>query len=101
MNGVKSYCQEFNVISAAVTRAGKLDQYTHAQWFIDRLPSDFKCRTACKCHLDINDPVTMKYKTIYGFVLTSVEKEQVLNALKGSAERASDLNKLVSANVFH
>ena len=38
----------------------------------------------------------MKYKTIYGFILTSVEKEQVLNVFKESTEKVSDLNKLVS-----
>ena len=39
----------------------------------------------------------MKYKTIYGFVLTLMEKEQVFNALEESAERTFNLNKLVSA----
>ena len=97
MNDVKSYCQEFNVVSVAVAKAGKLNQYIHAQWFINGLPSDLKCKTAHKCHLDINDPVTMKYETIYGFVLTSMEEEWILNAFKRSAEKASDLNKLVSA----
>ena len=39
----------------------------------------------------------MKYKTIYDFILISMEKEQVLNAFEKSAEKTSDLNKLVSA----
>ena len=39
----------------------------------------------------------MKYKTIYDFVLTLMKKEQILNVFEKSAERASDLNKLVSA----
>ena len=30
INDVKFYCWEFNVISAAVVKAGKLDQYTCA-----------------------------------------------------------------------
>ena len=38
----------------------------------------------------------MKYETIYEFILTSMKEEQVLNAFEESAERASDLNKLVS-----
>ena len=97
MNNVKFYCQKFNVVSAAVAKANKLNQYTHVQWFIDELSSDFKCRTVCKCHLNINDFVTMKYETIYGFVLTLMKKKQVLNALEKSAEKISDLNKLVSA----
>ena len=85
------------MVSVAVVKAGKLDQYTHAQWFVDGFPSDFKRRTACKCHLNINDPVIMKYKTIYDFVLILMEKKQVFNALKESAEKTSDLDKLISA----
>ena len=41
--------------------------------------------------------MTIKYKTIYGFILTSVKKEQVFNAFEESAEKISDLNKLISA----
>lgn len=39
----------------------------------------------------------MKYKTIYNFVLTLMKEKQVLNAFEESAEKTSDLNKLVSA----
>ena len=63
------------MVLVTVARAGKLDQYICAQWFIDGLSLNFKCRTACKCHLNINDFVTMKYETIYGFILTLVEEE--------------------------
>ena len=97
MNDIKFYCQKFNVISAAVARAGKFNQYIYAQWFVDKLLLDFKHKTACKCHLDIDDPVIMKYETIYDFILTSVKEEQILNALEESAEKVFDLNKLVSA----
>ena len=58
---------------------------------------NFKHRTACKCHLNINDLVTIKYKTIYDFILISVEKEQIFNVFKESAEKVFDLNRLVSA----
>ena len=39
----------------------------------------------------------MKYKTIYDFILTSIKKKWVFNAFKKSAEKVSDLNKLISA----
>ena len=81
----------------AVVKASKLDQYIYAQWFINELFSDFKCRTACKYHLNINDSMIMKYEIIYDFVLALMEKEWVFNAFEGSAEKISDLNKLVSA----
>ena len=31
INDIKFYCQEFNMVSAAVAKAGKLDQYIYAQ----------------------------------------------------------------------
>ena len=58
---------------------------------------NFKHKTVHKYYLNINDSVTMKYETIYDFILALVKKEQILNAFKESAEKAFNLNKLVSA----
>ena len=97
MNDVKFYCQEFNVVSVTIVKTGKLNQYICVQWFVNELFLNFKCRTACKCHLNINDSVIMKYEIIYRFVLTLIKKEWIFNAFEKSAEKVSDLNKLVSA----
>ena len=56
---------------------------------------NFKCRTACKCHLNINDSVIIKYKIIYDFVLTLMKKEWIFNAFKKSAKKTFNLNKLI------
>ena len=47
--------------------------------------------------MNINDSVTMKYKTIYEFILTLMKEEWVFNVFEESAEKTFDLNKLVSA----
>ena len=80
----------------AVIKADKLNQYIYAQWFINRFSLNFKHRTACKYHLNINNSITMKYKNIYNFILILMKKEWILNAFEKSAEKVSDLNKLVS-----
>ena len=85
------------MISMTVAKTNKLNQYICVQWFINELSLNFKCRTACKCHLNINDSVTMKYETIYDFVLILMKKEWILNTFEKSAEKTFNLNKLVSA----
>ena len=85
------------MISVAVAKADKLNQYICAQWFIDELSLNFKHRTVCKCHLNINDSMTMKYEIIYEFILILMKKEWIFNVFEKSAEKTSDLNKLISA----
>ena len=97
IDDIKFYCQEFNVISVTVVKADKFNQYICAQWFVDRFSLDFKHRTVHKCYLNIDNSVIIKYEIIYEFVLILMKKKQVFNAFEKSAERVSDLNKLVSA----